>query len=368
MLSKRNIYNSAPTAGDGFKSQGGSTFGRGIGANEIGIPFYIDGVPNAGILEVLKKIVDDNGGADFDATTDSLEKIASSGATGLSAQQVRDAMKLAPTSGAPAAGSVDDHLDDILEDVDEMQGKLPTNFIMGSGVATDKDDEVDTVLTNTQAIQTIVTQNNIDIATVDGKVDIVDTNVDTLLTNTTDIEAKIDIIDTNVDAVLVDTDEIQSKLPTNNIMGSSDKTDKDDEIDNILGKVTSIESTVNDIESDTNDIHGKLPTNNIMGSSNKTDKDDEIDALVTGQSTINNNVLANGVTIDNLNNISAEDVLTSTVDADVDVRDALTLAAARVNNKYEINESTGEMTIFKRNNSTVLTIVKVSTTGRLRVS
>lgn len=32
-------------------------------------------------------------------------------ATGLSAQQTRDAMKLAPTAGAPAAGSVDAHLD-----------------------------------------------------------------------------------------------------------------------------------------------------------------------------------------------------------------------------------------------------------------
>ena len=32
---------------------------------------------------------------------------------GLNAQAVRDAMKLAPTAGAPAAGSVDEHLDDI---------------------------------------------------------------------------------------------------------------------------------------------------------------------------------------------------------------------------------------------------------------
>jgi hypothetical protein len=34
----------------------------------------------------------------------------------ITAQQVRDAMKLAPTAGAGAAGSVDVHLDDILED------------------------------------------------------------------------------------------------------------------------------------------------------------------------------------------------------------------------------------------------------------
>ena len=36
-----------------------------------------------------------------------------SGGGGLTEQQVRDAMKLAPSAGAPAAGSVDEHLDDI---------------------------------------------------------------------------------------------------------------------------------------------------------------------------------------------------------------------------------------------------------------
>lgn len=51
----------------------------------------------------------------FDNTNDSLEAIRDnqSAGSGLTAQQTRDAMKLAPTGGAPAAGSVDDHLDDI---------------------------------------------------------------------------------------------------------------------------------------------------------------------------------------------------------------------------------------------------------------
>jgi len=39
----------------------------------------------------------------------------------LTSQQVRDAMKLAPTGGAPAAGSVDEHLDTIEEDTNELQ-------------------------------------------------------------------------------------------------------------------------------------------------------------------------------------------------------------------------------------------------------
>jgi hypothetical protein len=37
-------------------------------------------------------------------------------AGGLTAQETRDALKLAPSAGDPAAGSVDKHLDDILED------------------------------------------------------------------------------------------------------------------------------------------------------------------------------------------------------------------------------------------------------------
>jgi len=45
-------------------------------------------------------------------TANALE-LGPGGGTGLTAQQTRDAMKLAPTAGDPAAGSVDKHLDDI---------------------------------------------------------------------------------------------------------------------------------------------------------------------------------------------------------------------------------------------------------------
>lgn len=51
---------------------------RNLDAKEIGAVFNIDGVTAAGILDVLKKVVDDNGGADFDAATDSLNKISDS--------------------------------------------------------------------------------------------------------------------------------------------------------------------------------------------------------------------------------------------------------------------------------------------------
>lgn len=46
----------------------------------------------------------------------------------LTPQEVRDAMKLAPTVGAPSAGSVDEHLDDILADTAVMQPTIATNL------------------------------------------------------------------------------------------------------------------------------------------------------------------------------------------------------------------------------------------------
>lgn len=133
------------------------------------------------------------------------------------ADQVWDEAK-ADHMAAGSMGLEQNRLDDIETDTNEIQTKLPTNNIMGSGVKTDKDDEIDLIL-----------------------------------------------VDTN--AIVIDTNEIQTKLPTNNIMGSSVKTDKDDEIDAILV--------------DTNEIQTKLPTNNIMGSGVKTDKDDEIDLINT---------------------------------------------------------------------------------------
>ena len=50
------------------------------------------------------------------------------GGAGLTQQNVRDAMKLSPTAGAPAAGSVDTHLDDIEADTGAMQPVVSANL------------------------------------------------------------------------------------------------------------------------------------------------------------------------------------------------------------------------------------------------
>jgi len=52
-------------------------------------------------------------------------------------------------------------------------------------------------------------------------------------TNVDANETKIDLLQVDSTAILADTSEMQDKLPTNNIMGSGVKTDKNDEIDAI---------------------------------------------------------------------------------------------------------------------------------------
>lgn len=58
------------------------------------------------------KAIEINGGWKAIEVTGDVE-----GLPGLSAQEVRDAMMLAPSAGTPAAGSIDDHLDDMPADV-----------------------------------------------------------------------------------------------------------------------------------------------------------------------------------------------------------------------------------------------------------
>jgi len=100
-----------------------------------------------------------------------------------------------------------DSIATVLTDTNEIQGKLPTNYLMGSSDVNDHDTDIDSILVDTGT---------------------------TIPTTLSSIEGKVDTVDTVVDTILVDTNEMQGKLPTNYIMGSSDQTDKDDDIDAIL--------------------------------------------------------------------------------------------------------------------------------------
>jgi len=107
---------------------------------------------------VIAKISAKGATADFDTfnnTTDSLEALKDSlsvdGVDWTSTERA-NIRKALGVDGTKTAGSTAGDLQDTLTDTNEMQGKLPTNNIMGSAVKTDKDDEIDTIKTSTDAI------------------------------------------------------------------------------------------------------------------------------------------------------------------------------------------------------------------------
>lgn len=75
---------------------------------------WFRGIFRKDAMDAAAKIEVNLGGGTYDETTDSNEAISEAVASpALTQQQVRDAMKLTPTAGVPATGSVDKHLDDI---------------------------------------------------------------------------------------------------------------------------------------------------------------------------------------------------------------------------------------------------------------
>lgn len=103
----------------------------------------------------------------------------SGGGSGLNAQQTRDAMKLAPTAGSPAAGSVDAHLDTIEEDTNDLQTNQG-NWLTATGFST-FNPATDTVANVTNVA------NNADMRGTDGANTVVPDN-----TSTTAIKTKTD--------------------------------------------------------------------------------------------------------------------------------------------------------------------------------
>lgn len=196
-----------------------------------------------------------------------------------------------PLASHVAGGSIGENInmiDEIDTGVDNVEAKLPTNYIMGSSDQNDHDTDIDSILADTNEVQ--------------GK----------LPTNYLMGASDQNDHDTDIDAILVDTAEIQGKLPTNYIMGSSDQTDKDDEIDAIKAVTDNLPNSgaLSDIDTGINNIELKLPSNYIMGSSDQTDKDDDIDAILVDTNEIqgklpDNYIMGSGVTTDKDDEIDA---------------------------------------------------------------
>jgi hypothetical protein len=112
-------------------------------------------------------------------------------------------------------------------------------------------------------------------------------DLDDIITEIGNVETKVDLIQSDVTDILTDTNEMQGKLPTNNIMGSSVKTDKDDEIDDILTDTADMQPKVDTINTR---VDQSLSTteSNIRGSDSDDLKDisDQIDLIQTDSTAI----------------------------------------------------------------------------------
>ena len=148
-----------------------------------------------------------------------------SGGSGLTQQDIRDAMKLAPSGGTPAVGSIDEHLDDILEDTDELQtdwanggrldnildARMPTSHIAATGGVVDEVTLVGTTTVNSDmrgtdgaALATVCTEARL--AELDAA----------------NLPADIAAVKSQTNDINADTQNIQSRLPAALVNGRMD--------------------------------------------------------------------------------------------------------------------------------------------------
>ena len=123
-------------------------------------------------------------------------------------QDVRDAMKLAPSPGAPAAGSIDAELD-----------AIPTNPALSTDTRLDN---LDATVSSRLADADYTAPDNAAITSIETKIDTIDTNVDQIETTVNTIDGKVDNINTNVDSTLTQATNaatssaaVDTRLPAN---------------------------------------------------------------------------------------------------------------------------------------------------------
>lgn len=265
------------------------------------------GAENPTIDSYFDQLLNKDGSQTYDPTTDSLEAQKDAGGaadwTSGEKENIRSALGVDGTKTSASGGqlqTMSTNIDDIETDTNEMQGKLPTNNIMGSGVLTDKDDEIDQIITDIAAL------NNISTTQVNTEVDsaLADIDLDHLIQVAAGVETPT--VDSYIDQIMnkagtqdfdPTTDSLEA-IRDNQSAGGTDWTSGEKEqirdvlgvdgtktaatggdIQSIESKIDIVDTNVDDIEIDTNEIQGKLPTDNIMGSSVLTSMDDEIDAI-----------------------------------------------------------------------------------------
>jgi len=165
--------------------------------------------------------------------------------------------------------------------------------------------------------------------------------------------------ETQIDNIETDTNEIQGKLPTNKFMGSSDGSDKDDEIDAIKAKTDNLpadpasetnvdanETKIDTLQADATAIKAK--TDNLPADpADESNIIAEIDANETKIDALQTDLTAVKAKTDNLpadpaseTNVDANETKIDTIDANVD-------SILKINkNRWKIDVAANTLTIY----------------------
>jgi tetrahydromethanopterin S-methyltransferase subunit F len=209
-------------------------------------------------------------------------------------------------------------IDAIETDTNEIQGKLPTNKIMGSSVVTDKDDEIDAIKVMTDKVGTITnTGGTATIGAILGDFanSALVTRVAAVKTDTAAIKAKTDLIGASVALESGgNLATIAGKLPTNYIMGSAVLTAKDDEIDAIKAITDLLTLAAINAEVDTA-LNTAVPTSNTANSINDLLLD-QID-VTTDAVKAKTDLIGASVALESAGNLAAVKAKTDLIPADI---------------------------------------------------
>lgn len=383
----RNPQNTATMAAPTVVEVGGglyyfdisATFSNTHGAGQYGVTIAVDSTTPR---------VRDTGGQTVDFYAQDIDDLA---VPGDAMDLVADAVDASAVATSGAQEIRDEILDDAtrfsgadigatLADTNEMQGKLPTNNIMGSLVKTGKDDEIDAILADTAAMQPLIDQSlsttesnirgtdNRDLTEIAGasfaaadnlhnakiqrdaiQSDISDIQNNTRfsasipilerpLSGTAAYKIRVNLEDTSgnpedPDASTINVNVTNQAGASRNLNLSSTTMTKlavgryevtynvasSHALEQLLFEFSYAENTIaftrdrsstvvdatevgftaadradlQNVLADTNETQGKLPTNNIMGSSVKADKDTAIDAILADTAVIEPIVSAN---------------------------------------------------------------------------
>lgn len=301
----------------------GGASGRALYAKEIGaVLASVDGLSNVGILGILGKILDDNGGADFDATTDSLEKIS----TAIGAGGTVDANLISIGGVTLASGNA--ILD--LKQLSLTSSDNTVPFVIESN-------NTSTPAFTIGALGS--TSNAVEITSIDRYSIDLEARLSNLILHTTDDDAS------NIFIEMSGTDNCRAI----NISGTSSLATNMRGLDIYLPHATSTPIKIeggNNAMSLTGLIYGLFTsggTNDIKAS--------EFDTIL--------GKLPSGT-------ISDFDI-TDTVDG-IPINTIYEIIMAMVNGRFVVNSpSTGDITFYKRDNTTILFQVNVTTLGRTRL-